>query len=758
MCLALRMLVLMTAILIGFQTLASSVTAIAQEPSAAAAGLPTGDLNRLLATLEDESTREQFIATLKAAIKAQEAAAPKATAALPALGVGGITFVTKRIEQLTSAAVTVGRSLTDVALLQRWFADLFLDIETRRILLDAFVKLVVVFSLAVAGFYVTMRGIASTVRPLRLPVDSGMSRKAAALLGRAMIDLLPLLVFIAVAFLVLPFTVPRPQTRFVAVSLVNATLVVQASLLISRAVLAPYAPELRLFRLEDGTAAYLYVWIRRIVYLSLYGLVFSQSLLALGLGAAAREIMLHLVGLLVATMLVMLVLQNHRAVATWLLGNEEKRATRSGAWIIRRQLAEFWHIVAIVYVVGTYIVWALQIPGGFAYLFEGTIATIIVFTLARLLSRGVRRTIHRGLTVGPGLRARYPTLEHRANRYVPVAGGVFRAVLYSLATVISLAAWDVDVIGALGSATGRSAVADILTILLVAALAIVFWEGVSTFIESYLYADDEEDVDRQLVSARMRTLLPLIRNAILVVLIVVVGLIVLAQLGVDTRPLLAAAGVVGLAIGFGSQKLVQDVINGMFILMEDTITVGDVVDLGGNAGLVEGMTIRTITLRNLAGEVYTIPFSEVSTVLNKTKDFSFAVLDVGVAYREDISLVMDVIVQVGAELQTDAQVGSFILEPLEMLGLDRFDDSAIIVRARIKTKPIKQFAVARAFNLRLKERFDELSIEIPFPHLTLYFGQDKAGQSPPAQVLVEERASGDAGLTSAALAQLANGK
>jgi small conductance mechanosensitive channel len=210
---------------------------------------------------------------------------------------------------------------------------------------------------------------------------------------------------------------------------------------------------------------------------------------------------------------------------------------------------------------------------------------------------------------------------------------------------------------------------------------------------------------------------------------------------VDIAPLLAGAGVVGLAVGFGSQKLVQDVISGVFNLLEDTIAVGDVVQVGSHAGVVEAMSIRSIRLRDLSGNLHTIPFSGVDTVTNMTKQFSYYLMEVGIAYRENTDHVTEILKEIGAELQEDAEYGPNILEPLEVLGVDGFRDSAVIIKARIKTKPIMQWWVGREFNRRMKHRFDALGIEIPFPHMTLYFGVDKQGNAPPAHLHVDRLAA-----------------
>ena len=224
-------------------------------------------------------------------------------------------------------------------------------------------------------------------------------------------------------------------------------------------------------------------------------------------------------------------------------------------------------------------------------------------------------------------------------------------------------------------------------------------------------------------SARARTLLPLLRTAMLAVLALTVALIVLGELGVNVAPLLAGAGIVGIAIGFGAQALVKDIITGLFILVEDTLAIGDVVDVGGDhAGVVEAISIRAIKLRDLAGTVHTVPFGTVTSVKNLTRDYSYYVADIAVAYREDTDEVIEVLKEVARALKEDPAFGYFMLEPLEVIGVDRFEDSAVILKVRLKTVPLQQWTVGREFNRRVKKAFDAEGIEMPFPHRTIYFG------------------------------------
>jgi small-conductance mechanosensitive channel len=219
------------------------------------------------------------------------------------------------------------------------------------------------------------------------------------------------------------------------------------------------------------------------------------------------------------------------------------------------------------------------------------------------------------------------------------------------------------------------------------------------------------------------------------IVLILVLMEVLSEMGLHLGPLLAAAGIGGLAVGFGAQTLIKDLIGGFFLLLENQVRVGDVVSIGGNGGLVESMGFRTLTLRDQHGNVHIIPNGSVDRVINMTRDYSRYVFDTGVAYREDPDRVMAVIQQVGEEMLRDPDYAPDILEPLEMLGVDRFEDSAVIIRSRITTRPIKQWRVGREFNRRLKKAFDAAQIEIPYPHRTVYFGEPREGGAAPLRVV-----------------------
>ncbi|UCC78255.1 MAG: mechanosensitive ion channel family protein [Candidatus Zixiibacteriota bacterium] len=237
---------------------------------------------------------------------------------------------------------------------------------------------------------------------------------------------------------------------------------------------------------------------------------------------------------------------------------------------------------------------------------------------------------------------------------------------------------------------------------------------------------------------RVETLNSLLNYILSATVLGIALIMILGEFGIAIGPILAAAGIAGVAIGFGAQHLVQDIISGFFILIDDQIRVGDVVQTAGKGGLVEKVNLRMTVLRDLAGNVHYIRNGQIDIVTNMTQDYSRFVFDIGVAYREDVDEVIEVIKEVDESLRNDPEYKDDILEPIEVLGLDQFGDSAIIIKARTKTKPIKQWRIGREFNRRLKMAFDQRDIEIPFPHVTLYMGQDKRGEAAPINVALNK--------------------
>ena len=710
------------------------------------------DLEALARTLEDESARIRFTNELRALIEARrqlgaQSADPRPAAAQPPaaqapavqaptvqapaaeepasaaaeeaartnFGARLIFTVSSGVRRLSEQVMSGVSALRDLPRIADWFKAQA-DNRSAR---DFWLGLLGKMALVLAAGYVAEWLVGRAFAPLRRRVESDPASSVVQrlLLGSARfcLDLLAIVAFAAAAYGTLALAEPGSRARLVILAIVHAHIAVRAVLALTRIFLAPAAPRLRPLRLADETAHYLYIWARRISAVALYGYFAAEALLLLRFGRDAHELALKTVGLVTVTMLVIFVLQNRVAVADWL----RAKAARGPAGPLLGRLADLWHVLVATYLIAVYVVWILEVPNGFGYLMRATALTIVIAAAARLLVGGAERVVARAFRVGPDLKLRYPGLEARANRYLPLLVRVLRYAIYAVALLFALQAWGVESLAWLTSTAGTRVVGTGLSVLLVLALALAAWEAISVSLERYAARLDAADPH----SARARTLLPLIRTFVSVILFVMVGLILLSQIGIDITPLLAGAGVIGIAIGFGSQKLVQDVINGLFILAEDTISVGDVVALDNYGGLVEAMTVRHIRLRDFDGSLWTVPFSEVKAVLNRTKGYSRYVFDIEVAYKEDVDQVMAVMRELGEEFRKDPEYGPMILEPLEIVGLDKFAASGMVIKARITTLPIKQWTVGREFNRRLKRRFDEVGIEIPFPTRTVYHVQ-----------------------------------
>ncbi len=236
-------------------------------------------------------------------------------------------------------------------------------------------------------------------------------------------------------------------------------------------------------------------------------------------------------------------------------------------------------------------------------------------------------------------------------------------------------------------------------------------------------AEKNSNVDTEESVKRINTLTSILHMIIKIILWAVYLMMILQKFGINIAPILASAGIIGLAVGFGAQELVRDFISGFFIILENQVRTGDIAILNGTAGQVEKVELRTITLRDFSGVVHIFQNGKINNVSNMTKDWSAMVFDIGVAYKENPQLVMDVMKQIGDELRDDPAFKDIILEPIEIFGLDKFADSAIVIKARLKTKPSMQWSIGREYRKRLKDAFDARNIEIPFPHTTIYWGE-----------------------------------
>jgi small conductance mechanosensitive channel len=736
-----RGLVLFACLLLFWAAGAARAQPSSAAPSAAPAAVSAADLQHLVGTLQNESDRKKLIAELQALIAAQRGLAPKEAEKPPATILEGLS---QQLDTISGEILAAAGVVVDAPWLLFWLKQQVNSQAARDLWLDVGLKLAIIFGLAFLAEWLVRRLLRRPAARLAACSGGNLALQLLLLAASAAVEALPILVFAGVAYIVVPLTAPRFATRQVATVLIGANLWARGLLAVARVALLSRSAE-ALYPLSGETRNYLYIWARRFTNWSVYGFAVAAGAWWLGVPGAIYALLLRGTALVLGILAVIFILQNRGLVGEWLRGHGGEQAgagegspSESRGWrVLRHRLADIWHVLAIIYIVGTFGSYALRLQTGFGFVLRATALSVVVLLAAALMVRSVQRLSRRGFAIGPDLKARFPTLEARANRYLPMLMLVTSTVVYIFASLALLQAWGVDSFSWLETATGRKVAGSLFAIAIVMVAALILWELFISGIERYLSGLDGKG--RPIArSARARTLLPLLRTTVLVVIVSIVAMIVLSELGFDIGPLLAGAGVVGIAIGFGSQALVKDVITGLFILVEDTLAIGDVVDVGnGHSGVVEAISIRTIRLRDAAGTVHTIPFSEVTTVQNLTKDFAYYVADVGVSYREDTDQVTAVLREVAEEMRQDPDFGPMMLEPLEVIGVDRFEESAVIIKVRMKTMPIRQWSVGREFNRRMKRAFDQHGIEMPFPHRTLYFGEDRRGQAPAARIRVE---------------------
>jgi small-conductance mechanosensitive channel len=726
-------------ITLGLVLLPVAPAAIVQPAGSGPAGgeVSPQQIKSLIKSLEDPAQRAKLISQLQALVQVQERAAPE-SAVKSATG-QLLQALSSRIASFGQRILEIASSINQFPRLVSWVRQQISVPRARQLWVQVLTNLALVLGIGYLAFFVLRVVLARPHRSLAARKPETLGGRLSLLLLGLWLDLIPVAGFALGAYLSLGLLDPRERVRLVALAWINASIIVRLVLALGRLVFAPTAAGLRPVPMTDETANYADIWLRRLVFMPVYSYFALQAAVLLGLPALAYEALLRLLGLLVLALVIVLIFQNRAAVAQRIRGRESAERLALGGF--RKRLARSWHVVATLYVGLLYGMWALDVPGGFLFVSKATVLTAVALLVGRIVDRLLERFLGGGFRISEDLKARFPGLDARANRYLPAVRGVARFAVYGLVGLAVLEAWGINTFGWLASEPGRVLTAAAVKVLTIVVASLALWELTSSLIEGYLAEQDRFGRNR-VRTARTRTLLTVARNGLLIVLTVVSSLLVLSELGVNVTPLLAGAGVVGLAVGFGSQKLVQDLITGVFILFEDLFAVGDVIKVGDQAGVVERMSIRNVRLRDLSGTVHTIPFSAISTVSNLTKEFSYYLFNVGVAYREDVDEVMEVLRAIGQEMQGDPDYRHLILEPLEILGLDTFADSAVIIKARIKTLPIKQWTVGREFNRRMKRRFDELGIEIPFPHTTLYFGVDKKGQAPAAQVVVNRGAAG----------------
>ena len=563
-------------------------------------------------------------------------------------------------------------------------------------------------------------------------------RRLPLVLARAAVDLLPVLGFVMAGHIIAGSRLGGTSLiRLVLLAVIDSTALCTAALRLARALLAPRHRRLRLLPVQDHSAVYALAWTRRLLLVSVFGYAAAEVGLLLGLSRAAHLAVLKAVVLLLEIFIAIIVLEKRRVVRGWLRAPDDASGVVA---VTRNRLGAVWHWLALFYLAALWLVWAASLPAGYERVTRALLITFVVALVARMAIRIGLDAVERLMRGGSEMAARHPGLDGRLTFYQPLLRGFVQISVTLLALLLFLQLLGFDTFQWLtGSPLGQRLSGSLVVLLFTLVLAVGAWEAVNATLERHLARLTRQAQIAKI--ARLRTLLPILRTGLLIVVVTVTALVVLSEIGVNTAPLLASAGIIGVAIGFGSQKLVQDLITGLFLLLDNTMQVGDVVNLAGLTGVIENLSVRTIKLRAEDGSVHVIPFSSVTTVTNMTRDYGRAVIQVSVAYKENVDEVLEVLKGIVVEMRSDAQWKEVVLGDLEVYGLDQFAPSAVIIKCRVMCTPFGRWPVAREFNRRMKLRFEALGIELPSSDQRLVLDQP---------LVIREEApggSGDAGAT-----------
>ncbi|WP_277185511.1 mechanosensitive ion channel family protein [Caballeronia sp. BR00000012568055] len=401
----------------------------------------------------------------------------------------------------------------------------------------------------------------------------------------------------------------------------------------------------------------------------------------------------------------------------------EQRNTRKAATETFEVVASLWQLPLLL-LASASVIATLAGIGTSENVLQMAIATAGLLVVAFFLSAIVVR-ITRPKSRRPRRQSAY------VRRLVKFVGTMIVTSVWLVFLEVSSRFWGFSLARMAEDSVAARGVAHALSMIVLTFFVVwLIWILIDTGIQEALRPDSTRRGGRG-PSMRARTMLPLVRNVVFVSLLGIAAIVTAANLGLNVTPLLAGAGVIGLAVGFGAQSLVADLITGLFIIIEDTISVGDSIEVeGGHAGIVESLTIRTVRLRDGQGAIHAIPFSQIKTVKNLSRDFAYAVFEVRVPFTADVDDVTQMIREVGADLMADFRYRREMLGPVEVWGLDRFDPNWMVVKGQIKTRPLQQWSVARAFNLRIKRKMDEAGMEIPVPQMHVQMTREIVGESP----------------------------
>jgi small-conductance mechanosensitive channel len=764
---------------IAFATAAATQTAQAEKaPVVPVQGISPDQARQALEVLNDPAKRAAFAATLNAVIKAQpavpapgkaaaadaapakpeDAAVAKPALAIPlapdSLGAQVLVSASALVSRLGTETMDALNTVQSLPLLWGWAVVMVTNQVARDLLVDVGWRVAAVLACAIAVQFALRRlmrrpiGAVEALAPAppggggsaieEMP-ESGLDkaeegdteplpppshkpsawvflRRVPLVLARLVLDLVPVLGILIVGHMLAGSSIGgHSVSRLIILAVIDAYALSAALLAVARMLLSPNAHRLRLFHLHDDTAAYLMRWTRRLVVIAVVGYAVGEAWLLLGLSDVAHDTFQKAVGLILHICLAIIVVQSRVAVCDWLSAPEDADGLTAK---LRSRLAAIWHWIALFFIVAVWLVWAIELPHGFAAILHYFIITAALMIGARLTLLLLLGAIDRAAKPGGTVLGLSPMAAARLRAYLPLIAVALRLTVYLMCMLGLLQLYGLNtMLWLVASDAGLRILSSSGALVLTIVLAFGVWEGVNVGIQQHLERLQREAQVAK--SARLRTLLPLLRSTLLVTVAIVAGLVVLSEIGINIAPLLAGAGIMGVAIGFGSQKLVQDLITGIFLLLENAMQVGDWVTVSGLSGNVEALSVRTIRLRAADGSVHIIPFSAVTSVTNVNRGLGNAAVNVTVDYAEDTDRVSAELKAIVAGMRAEPAFSAQMLSDLQLWGVDKVDGASVTIAGQVVCTDSGRWSVQREFNRRMKKRFQELGIRVYNPARTI---------------------------------------
>jgi len=709
-------------------------------------------ISAIMAGLSDEQARRLLLDELKKSMMDSAApAGPTGLAGVIAAFKNDASFVRERFQYLFSGASTVHR---DVPGALKGFLEGDNQVGTGMLLLS----LAVLTTLWIGGTYLFKRKTAPARKAIsKTPGDSPWYNRMGRLFLRAILDLFGVVLVGGAAFACYLVIFDKGHTTKVVIIAWLLAMIFLALVKISaRFLLAPHAPTLRYLPLSNETAQYLFRWTVIIARVLAVGMLVNMILRMQGTGEAVNLLVITCFGFIVAFILVLLILWNKKVVADAI-----RRNSREGGLVY--QFADSWSTAAILYVLGSWILWV------FALMLFGTQARLVGI-LSLLLVPGylivdwatqqlVCFAVEMAGSNQPAEKADGDTDEDdpkTIERFQNFLRQGFRVLVIAATMFILLDIWGIDI------KFGREAVRAAMSILITLITAYIFWVFVNRLIERKLKekqddqgADTGEGDGGGPGGDRFSTLLQLVKKFIFIAIAVVTVLVALSSLGVDIGPLIAGASIFGIAIGFGAQTLVKDIISGIFFLTDDAFRVGDYIIVGNARGTVEEISVRSFKLRHHLGPLYTIPFGSIKEIQNMTRDWAVMKLQYLVPFDTDIQQVKKIIKKINKEVRAIPELNEFMLSDIKSQGVKAMEEYGMRMRVKFMTKPGGQFTLRKLVLAKMRKHFEEAGIEFAKPRVSVHIpdtgnmsDEDRAQVSAAASKVVDDKEKAKAGTTS----------